>query len=66
MNLSIDFISEKPVVLPIHYNYLVQSFIYSTIDEKMADFLHNKGYGETRKFRLFCFSNIMGRAQVNR
>jgi CRISPR-associated endoribonuclease Cas6 len=66
MNLSIDFKGQKAILLPVHYNYIVQSFIYDTIDKKMARFLHEHGYGEGRIFRLFCFSNIIGHAVMNR
>jgi len=62
MHLTIEFSSDKDIILPIHYNHLVQGFIYDTIDEKLAEFLHSKGYGEGRNFKLFCFSNIFGKA----
>lgn len=62
MHLTIEFTSEKAIVLPIHYNHIIQGFIYDTIDEKLASFLHSKGYGEERVFKLFCFSNIFGKA----
>ncbi|MEO0097233.1 MAG: hypothetical protein ABIK78_03945 [candidate division WOR-3 bacterium] len=29
---------EERIVLPIHYNYLLQTFIYNNIDKKLADF----------------------------
>ena len=61
MNLLIEFTCQNNIELPIQYNNIVQGFIYKTLDEKMADFLHNKGYGKDRKFKLFCFSNLYGR-----
>ncbi|HOL21315.1 MAG TPA: CRISPR-associated endoribonuclease Cas6 [bacterium] len=63
MRIKIDFetINEKEIVLPIHYNYLIQSFIYKNIDKKLANFLHDKGFEfEKRKFKLFVFSRIFG------
>jgi CRISPR-associated endoribonuclease Cas6 len=65
MHLTIEFTSENNIVLPIHYNHLVQAFIYKTIDEKLADFLHKTGYGSTRKFKLFSFSNLLGSSNVD-
>ena len=44
------------IVLPIHYNYIVQSAIYNSISDELADFLHNTGYStEKRTFKLFLF-----------
>ena len=60
MHITIHFESKKPIILPIHYNHLVQAFIYNTIDDKLAKFLHSKGYGDGRNFKLFCFSNLKG------
>jgi len=64
MHITIEFSCEKPVTLPFHYNHIVQGFIYNTIDERLADFLHEKGYGEGRNFKLFCFSNIIEKAHI--
>jgi len=64
MQLVIEFSCDKPVTLPIHYNHILQGFIYNTIDKKLADFLHEKGYGEGRNFKLFCFSNIIGKTHI--
>jgi len=60
MHIIISFKSEKPVILPIHYNHMVQALVYNTIDGDLADFLHTKGYGKDRNFKLFCFSNLRG------
>lgn len=47
--------------LPIHYNHIVQAAIYSSIDDGMAAFLHNKGYTfEKRVFKMFSFSQLNG------
>mgnify|MGYP000157704978 CR=1 FL=1 len=50
--------------LPIHYNYIVQSFIYANLPSKLADYLHAEGfpYGK-RSFRLFTFSRLLGEAR---
>ncbi len=56
---------EKSLKLSIHYNHLVQSFIYTNISPKLASFLHQKGYlyGK-RKFKLFTFSRIYGKFRL--
>jgi len=64
MHICIEMSGDKKLVLPIHYNHIIQAFIYNTIDKELADFLHNEGYGDSRKFRLFCFSNLTGRSKT--
>lgn len=62
MHIRINFVSEKDIILPIHYNHLLQGFIYSNIDNELAEFLHNHGYiYKGRSFKLFTFSNILNR-----
>lgn len=62
MQIKISFSSEEKIVLPIHYNHIIQAFIYNNIDEKLALFLHNKGYiNNNRTFKLFTFSNILNK-----
>ena len=51
--------------LPIHYNYLIQSLIYHSLDEEFAEFLHDQGYEvEKRKFKLFNFSRLLGQYEM--
>lgn len=60
MQIKIGLTSDSDIVLPIHYNHIVQGFIYNNIDEKLAMFLHNKGFiKNSRTFKLFTFSNIL-------
>ncbi|MEO0255642.1 MAG: CRISPR-associated endoribonuclease Cas6 [candidate division WOR-3 bacterium] len=53
---------ENNIRLPLHYNYLIQSFIYKNIGEELAKFLHDEGfeYGK-RKFKMFVFSRIFSK-----
>jgi len=65
MRLKVTLTSEKNIVLPIHYNHLLQSFIYKNLDAIYSTFLHSQGFTyEKRKFKLFTFSNIFGRRKV--
>lgn len=68
IHLEISIKSQRElVVLPIHYNYLVQSAIYNSIDSDLAHFLHEKGYVDgSRSFKLFSFSLLQGTYQMNR
>lgn len=69
MQISISFISDKDIVLPIHYSNIVQAFIYNNIDEKLSEFLHDKGYAANgRTFKMFSYSRVIGdcHAEANR
>ncbi|HHW31435.1 MAG TPA: CRISPR-associated endoribonuclease Cas6 [Clostridiaceae bacterium] len=60
MQIKLSFSSEKDIILPIHYNNLIQAFIYNNIDKRLAAFLHEYGYiSNGRSFKLFSFSNIL-------
>ncbi len=62
MQIKIGFSSESEIILPIHYNHILQAFIYNNIDKNLACFMHDEGYMSSgRKFKLFTFSNILKR-----
>jgi len=51
--------------LPVHYNQLVQGFLYRHLDESLAESVHNEGYVDgSRRLRMFTFSRLQGRAMV--
>ncbi len=54
--------------LPIHYNHMVQGFIYKNIfDDNFREFLHEKGFESNgRSFKLFTFSQLRGKYSYNR
>ena len=59
---------ESPLTLPINYQHLLQGVIYQHIgDPDFATFLHEKGFQEgPQSFKLFTFSRLYGRHQLNR
>jgi len=58
---------DSELVLPIHYNHLVQGLIYRVLDSRVATFLHNRGFKRgSRSFRLFTFSRLLGSFRLNR
>ncbi|HHX77577.1 MAG TPA: CRISPR-associated endoribonuclease Cas6, partial [Firmicutes bacterium] len=58
---------ENDVCLPFHYNHIVQSLIYNSIEPELASFLHEKGFvHQKRLFKLFSFSNLRGRYAIDR
>lgn len=60
MQIKIGFSSESDIILPIHYNHIIQAFIYNNIDEELASFMHDQGYmNNGRRFKLFTFSDIL-------
>lgn len=63
MHLDIYFriADGKGLVLPLSYNYLVQSALYHSLNIDLAEFLHEKGYRNgSRTFKLFSFSLLQG------
>lgn len=66
MRLIIELNVKEALHLPIHYNHLVQALIYNTLESKFATFLHDNGFeGGGRTFKLFTFSRLIGKFQVN-
>ena len=64
MHLRIEFSNNDRISFPLQYNHILQGFIYRTIDEKMATFLHEMGYGSSRRFKLFTYSRLMGEFDI--
>lgn len=65
MRVRISFSSREPLILPIHYNYIVQAFIYKNLSRDFSEFLHNQGFRlSSRSFKLFTFSRLLGRFEI--
>lgn len=65
MRLKIILSSDR-LKLPIHYNELVQGFIYNHISKELAQWLHDEGFAyEKRNFKLFTFSRITGKFNID-
>ena len=48
--------------MPIHYNYIVQGFLYNHISKRLGKFLHDSGFlFEKRSFKMFTFSRLQGK-----
>lgn len=53
--------------IPIHYNYLIQAAIYTSLPEDMAAHLHNEGFRSgNRSFKMFTFSRLWGNFILDR
>lgn len=68
MRIRFDFeLPGRKITLPINYNYLVQAMIYKNISERLADFLHARGFVyEKRQFKLFTFSKLFGEYRIKK
>ena len=67
MRLTITFRTALgSIKLPVHYNHILQAFIYDNISPELATFLHEKGYiyGK-RSFKLFTFSRLCGKFRLS-
>lgn len=52
--------------VPLNYNHSIQSMLYHNISPELASFLHNKGFSyERRSFKMFTFSRLIGKYQIN-
>lgn len=60
IRVNLNSISDK-IALPLHYNHLLQGFIYKNLSKSLSSSLHQKGskIGK-RRFKLFTFSRIFG------
>lgn len=67
MRLELELGFDGSMVLPIHYNNIVQGFIYRNIeDDIFRSFLHDEGFKyEKRNFKLFTFSRLLGKFQMD-
>jgi CRISPR-associated endoribonuclease Cas6 len=65
MRIKISYESkEKGLLLPIHYNYYLESLIYHTFSKEVAEALHSEGFVfDKRHFRLFTFSRILNKGK---
>jgi len=53
---------EKNFLLPLHYNEIIQGFIYKHLSPSLAEKIHNQGFVDPetgRRFKLFTFSRLI-------
>lgn len=67
MRLKLKFSFDNSLSLPINYNHIIQGFIYENLSDRIyRKFLHDEGYKyEKRKFKLFTFSRIEGKFDID-
>ena len=66
MRISIEFHADNELILPIHYNYILQGFLYKNLTDKdYLNFLHETGYQLANKnFKLFTYSRLLGKFRI--
>ncbi len=66
MRITLEFHVAHEVILPIHYNHIVQGFLYKNLTDKdYRSFLHETGYQLANKtFKLFTFSRLLGKFRI--
>ncbi|MCY7222328.1 hypothetical protein MK546_09575 [Streptococcus cristatus] len=67
MQLLIELQKIDQFILPVNYNYLLQSMIYSLLKNKedLSAQLHERGYPlEDKYFKLFTFSLLQGQYKM--
>jgi len=56
----------KPLLLPVHYNHLLQYLLYKLLPASLATHLHDQGFPyEKRTFKLFTFSRILNKGSAH-
>ena len=68
MKLLIELQKIYQFILPVNYNYLLQSMIYNLLDnkEKLSRKIHETGYQiEDKHFKLFTFSLLRGQYKIH-
>lgn len=66
MRLRLRFAPVEGIcALPVHYNQVIQGFIYRHLAPEMAISLHDEGFVEgNRRLKMFVFSRLMGSSIV--
>ncbi len=51
---------EEGIILPVHYNYTLQGFLYSIMPSELSKLLHDEGFKSVseREYKLFVYSRI--------
>ncbi len=68
MQLRISHEVKEPLVLPLNYQYFIQSIIYRNIgsETEYSAFLHDKGFSfMDRQYRMFVFSLLEGKYEIS-
>lgn len=67
MQIMLTMQPEKPLIIPLNYNYQLQSALYAMLGEVgESDFWHDNGFGEIAKYKGFCFGKLEGKYRIDK
>jgi len=67
LRLNITLNPSGPVMLPVHYNHILQSAIYANLGPDFGTFIHDEGYERgSRIFKPLTFSRLRGSYRLDR
>ncbi|MHB8559833.1 MAG: CRISPR-associated endoribonuclease Cas6 [Thermoplasmataceae archaeon] len=68
MRVKFTFSFERNLILPIHYNHIIQGLIYNHIkDQRLQIRYHEQGFmSGNKRFKLFTFSRIYGNYKIDK
>ena len=67
MQIVVKHKLDKPLVLPINYNYILQSALYGAMrgSTNINDFIHDSGFEHNNRiYKMFTFSTLRGRYRI--
>lgn len=67
MQIEVKHKLNKPLVLPINYNYIIQSALYGAMrgSTNINDFIHDNGFeNNNRTYKMFTFSMLKGKYKI--
>lgn len=65
MRIKITFVPvDNKLILPIHYNHIIQGMIYHNLGNALSQWYHDQGFAYyKRRFKLFTFSRLFVRSR---
>ncbi len=68
MRIQVTLVPEsRTLSLPVHYNAILQGFIYGQLEPNLANWLHGDAYSYARRtYKMFTFSRLTGAFDLNR
>lgn len=67
MQIVIKHKLDRPLILPINYNYILQSALYDAMkgSTNISDFVHDGGFEHNnRRYKMFTFSMLRGKYRI--
>jgi CRISPR-associated endoribonuclease Cas6 len=62
IKLVLESEGNNQISLPVHYNQIIQGFLYHNLTTELRKFLHDVGFfHHNRPFKLFTFSKIFSK-----